>query len=92
MGFAWHAPPAPPGLPRVLSYAVAIELVDDAYPRLDLSRPIGTLLASGSTNVREVQAPNILIDGLNPSSTYEVCVSALTLALIRTLALTLTLP
>ena len=73
MGFAWLAPPAPPGLPRVLSYAVAIELVDDAYPRLDLSRPISTLLASGSTNVREVQAPNILIDGLNPSSTYEVC-------------------
>ena len=76
-GFSWLAPPAPPGLPRVLSYAVAIELVDDEYPRLDLSKPIGTLLATGATNVREVQVPNALIDGLNPSSTYEVCVSAL---------------
>ena len=76
-GFSWLAPPSPPGLPRVLSYAVAVELVDDEYPRLDLSKPISTLLASGATNVREVQVPNALIDGLNPSSTYEVCVSAL---------------
>ena len=77
LGFSWLAPPAPPGLPRVLSYAVAIELVDDDYPRLDLSEPISTLLASGAASFRAVQVPNAIIDGLNPSSTYEVCVSAL---------------
>ena len=79
LGLSWLAPASPPGSAAVNAYAVAIQPADgDKSHRIDLAAPIESLLKGVDSGVRRFGPVQTMatIDGLSPSTAYELRVSA----------------